>query len=377
MKVVFDDNRIKIRKDEGVVLVLDRGDGISPELYEIVRDQARELDIPFKLGALSCKKELTTEGINGLNQKIQNRGRFIAPLMEGFFQQLPDRGYDLIILHSGCVYDLEDFSKEITVRFSRVIVKDINEQNNRTLEQWREIFKNEVFNFSIDDISLYFSAPAVPYEWSNDFTLSLDIKQRQFVLTRIIKEGVRKVDIELKMRGRGKSDIANIEIEANSSRFKGSLKNDKTFIEPQWKLLSKDDTEIFNRHIEKYKRSEFVIYCPLCNRQHKFERPFYCSEQTGDILAGAFSEGVVILKSVEEHQSGLILFKENDNGIKFLSTDKEILEFEEMRFVFISKGSMQVYEVKCNDISLEIKEAVKIYRNLYELEKGKMYVWSG
>ncbi len=377
MKFIFDDNRRRIRKYEGVVLVLDKGDGISFELYEIVKNQAKELDIPFKLGALSYKEELTNKGIEGLTQKIQNRGRFIAPLMEGFFQQLPAQEYDLIILHSGCVYDLEDFSKEIDDRFHKVIIKDINKQTHLTLPQWMEIFKNnEVFNFSIDNIALYFLSPAVPYEWSDDFTLSLDVAQRRFVLTRIANEGVRRIDTELKTRGN--SDIVNIEIEVNGSRFNGRLKNDKIFIAPQWRLLSEEDTKIFKEHIEGYKSSNSVIPvidCPLCPQQHEFKMPFFC-DKSKDVWRTK-SEGMVILKSVAKHQSGLVLFQKEDNGIKFLSTEKEILEFEALRFVFVSKGSAQAYEVRCKDTSLEIKEAAKIYKNLYELEKDKRYVWSG
>lgn len=373
MKVDFKDNRIKIRKSEGVVLVLDKGDGISSELYEIVKNQAKELDIPFKLGALSCKKELTNEGIEDLNQRIQNRGRFIAPLMEDFFQQLPDKGYDLIILHSGCVYDLEDFSRDLTVRFSKVIIKDINEQTSLTLEQWREIFKNEVFNFSIKNVTLYFLSPVVPCEWSDDFTLSVDMAQRRFVLTRITKEGDRRIDTELKIRG--KSDIANIEIEVNGSRFKGRLKNDKTFIAPEWRLLSEEDTKIFREHIEEYKKSNFVIQCLLCGQKHKFEKPFFCDKSKDEWKVS--SEGKVIFNSMAGHQSRLILFQREDNGIKFLLTEKEILEFKDLRFVFMSKGSMKIYDVRCKDTSLEIREAVKVYKNLYELEKDKSYVWSG
>ena len=375
MKFIFDDNRRRIRKYEGVVLVLDKGDGISFELYEIVKNQAKELDIPFKLGALSYKEELTNKGIEGLTQRIQNRGRFIAPLMEGFFQQLPAKEYDLIILHSGCIYDLDDFSRELTVRFSKVIIKNINEQASLTLEQWMEIFKNEVFNFSIDNIALYFLSPAVPYEWSGDFTLSLDVAQRRFVLTRIAKECVRSIDTKLKTRGN--SDEVNIEIEVNGSKFNGRLKNDKIFIAPQWRVLSEEDTKIFKEHIEGYKSSNSVIPvidCPLCPQPHEFKMPFFCDKSKDKWRTK--SKDMVILTSVAKHQSGLVLFQKEDNDIKFLSTEKEILEFEALRFVFVSKGSAQVYEVRCKDTLLEIKEAAKIYKNLYKLEKDKRYVWS-
>lgn len=363
MKVIFESNRIKIRRSEGVVLVIDNN--IRSDIYEIVKNQATELDIPFKLGALSHKEELTGNDIECLDQKIKNRGKFITPLIEGFLQKLPDKGYDLIILHSGRIYDLGDFKAELASKFNKIITK----QDNYTLEEWREIFKSEIFNFFLDSVSVSLLSPAVPSEWDDDFSLSLNKIQKQFFLTRTLGKKKQKIDLNLKIRG--KSDAANIEIQVDNSKFKGMIKNDKGSIVPQWGSISKEDIEVFKEHHEAYKKSNFIIKCPLCKKAHRFEKPFCCNKQSGDISDILFGDKL-ILKSVCRYKSGFILFQYEDEKIKFLASEKEILEFENLRFVFVPKSNIQVYEVMCGESSLEIREAIKLYNNLYELEEGKI-----
>lgn len=374
MKVIFDNdgNIIKIR-GKGAVLVLDKGDSIYSDLCDTIRNQARELDVPFKLGAFSCKEELSN--VEGLDERIRGRGRFIAPLIEGFFQKLPDKEYDLIILHSGYVYDLRDFNNELSSKFGKIIIKDVNMNPSFTMEQWGNLLREEAFNFYIDNVSSSISSPSVPYEWDNNFfSLSLDVTQGRFVLTRITGETAGKIDIDLKIRG--KPAKANIEVIVNGSKFEGMLKNDEIFNTLSWRSLPNEDIEIFKRHLKKYKEykeSNFNLPCPVCREEHDFQKPFFCDRQEGgDALYDPFSQGRPILECVKGSQGEIILFQSEGDRIEFLLTERKILEFGALRFVFISKNPIHVYEVRCRDDSLEITEAVKIYNHLYELRENKV-----
>jgi hypothetical protein len=363
MKVTFEDKKIKIRRKEGIILVCDAD--VPTDFIEIVKNQTKEIDIPFKLGALSLKNELTIEEIYNLQQKTRNRGRFIAPLVEGFFQNLPDKEYDLVILHSGPVYDLSDFTKELSLKFNKIITQNLNE-HDLTTQDFNNFLKEEVFNFSINEILITFNSPSLPYEWESNSHLSLSFDaNRKPILKYTGTQNPPKLDINLKIRG--VSDETSIEVYVNGVKFKGKLKNDKTSASPAWKLLPHNDKEILKKHLEEYKRNNFETECPLCSIKHRFNKPFLC-ESSDDFLESIFSRGRFILKSLSSYQSGFILFQfDENNEVKYLSSERNIFEFNNLEFVFISTD--QIYKIKCKSSSLEIKEANKICNNLYELEE--------
>lgn len=374
MKVDFKDATIKIRRKEGVVLVIDSG--VPFDLFEIVKNQAMDMDIPFRIGALSHDKEIDKEikeinegDIQNLGQMLRNRGRFITPLIEGFFRQLADKEYDLILLHSGKVYDLDDYESELLSKFGRKVPVAVNEKK-RTDNEWITHFKSEtkIFNFSIGDIEISINS-AVPLEW-DDFNISIDTSKRQFILKKSTND--KKMDICLETRGRTKDADADVEVKVkvNDLTYPGKIKNGTNFIAPQWKPLVLNDEHIFRVHMEEYLKSNFNLECPLCHRKHTFEKPFFCSKQSGDILLGQLTQGALILKDLSSYQKGFVLFRADGNGVTYLTSEKEVLEFEDLRFIFVLNG--QVYEVTCRDRSLEIKEGDKIHSNLYELGKGNI-----
>jgi len=92
MKVDFEGARIKIRRKEGVVLVID----IYLDLFKIVKNQARiMMDIPFRIGALSQDKEINENAIQNLGQIIRNRGRFITPLITSHINRFGRFDFDM------------------------------------------------------------------------------------------------------------------------------------------------------------------------------------------------------------------------------------------------------------------------------------------
>ena len=358
MKVDFEGARIKIRRKEGVVLVID----IYLDLFKIVKNQARiMMDIPFRIGALSQDKEINENAIQNLGQIIRNRGRFITPLIEGFFKQLADKECDLILLHSGRIYDLDDYEAELSSKFGRILPKDVIENQNLTDAEWGTLLESEMFNFSIGDIELSINS-AVPLEWDSNFVVSLDTSKRQFILKKSTSTNDKKMDIYLGIRGMTKE--ADVEVKVKDLIYSGKVKNNTNFIAPEWKHLSSDDEQIFQIYLKEYKKKKFNMNCPECKTDHEFKKPFYCDKKSSGRI---FSRGTVILKGISSCQKGFVLFRIDGNKIKYLTSEKEGLEFEDLRFIFVL--NKQVYGVTCRDKSLEIKEGVEIHPNLYELGK--------
>ena len=290
-------------------------------------------------------------------------------LIEGFFQQLPDKKYALIVLHSGRIYDLDDFKIELSSKFERIIIKDINENQNLTTAEWRALFESEIFDFSIGDIELSLNF-AVPLEWDDNFEVSLDTSKRQFILKKSVSTNDKKVDIHLATRGMTKD--ADVEVKVNGLIYSGKVKNNTNFMAPQWKHLSSNDKHLFVMHLKEYKKSNFNVECPSCHKKHTFEKPFFCSEQSGDILLGQLTQGASILKDLSSCHKGFVLFRYDGKEIKYLTSEKEVLECEDLRFIFVSKNNNHPYDVKCGKDSLEIVEARKIHANLYELGEDRI-----
>ncbi len=363
MKVIFEGNKIKIRREEGVVLVIDSD--VPLYLYDIVRNLAIDMDIPFKLAVLSRSGEITDKNaIGNLKQLLRNRGRFITPLIENFFQQLPRKKYDLIILHSGRIYDLDDYENELSAMFREVLIQDINLTKNFTETDWIALFKSKIFNFSIRKLELFFNS-AIPYERDKDFSISLDTSKKQLIMTKTFDSKVR-LDIYLKTCG--KEEETNIQIKVNNIDHSIKIKNDKTFPNLNWKSLSEKDFSNFKLHLGNYKKSNFNnILCPKCNKEHKFEKPFFCSKQRPDILRGGFGLGTVILDDISNYYEGFVLFLNEANSVKYIVFSEDLLEFDDLRFIFISRSEKKVYEIKCGSDSLDITEGKQICNDLYEI----------
>lgn len=374
LRIFTENNTIKIRR-EGIFLCLDGSKADSPStanvlktLSNFIKIQCRNFDIPFKMGLLSWDKELEAPPSADFlsSNTISKRGRFITPLAEDMFSLLEEKAYDLIIVASDTIYDLEDWRNEISSRFNMIYERNLKDLEQKTQLQWEEEFLNTVFNFQIDKVALSFD-DSLPYSFPNDFRIK--IIGGKTILEKECKS--RLVDIELKTCGTRKE--ARFILDTCNSSVERHIENTL----PEVCLIDNefDDNQkgIFLSALEDYKRREPAHQCPLCQCKHKFSRAFICSQQKSSTQIFA-TESVIFreIESKRREDARYVVFHSVNGKVCWRVAEKPVICVNSNNLVVMpDEGSVSC--VKISD-RVEVIPCGELHRGLFSSPDGEIYV---
>lgn len=368
MRVCIENNIIRIRRN-GLFLCIDGNSwgNYWIWLYEFIKFQCEDFDIPFKIGLLSWDKEVEgfpNEVFLSLNN-IQKKGRFITPLVEGIFSKLREKDYDIIILSSDKIYDLNDWHDEISSKFNKEYRYNLRDFEQKTREQIEETLLSELFNFEINDVTLYFE-DGLCYEFPDGFLLK--IEKGKFVLTKNFKK--RHVEINLKTCGLKKDtkfvlEACNLKIE---SRIGNSL------VEPVYidKEFDQNKRKIFLNSIEEYMKKKFEHDCPLCKTKHMFSKAFMCDQQSSTRL---FSTECIIFNEIEAERrmdSKFVAFYHKNNRVYWGLLNQPVVYINNNEFI-VGPENGKIFYVRISD-KFDIFEFKEIHRGLYYYPDGVIYI---
>lgn len=364
--ILSTNNRIILKRNTGIVLILENFTKFQKSIYQYLKSISFKYNIPFKVGILSYPYEINDETFESISEELQNKEKFIAPIIDGFFVSLENKKYDLVIFNSKKIYDLDDFSEEISSKFNRIFIETIN--NNCEEQGIPEMISRKIFDFSFKQISITPLLPAVPVEWDDELTLDIENKKASLSLKKIGFDQTSKSEFLVVFRSHLKKIPVNVEIDSKITEIE--VECDTNFAQPLWKELTDDECEVFKIHIDNYLLENLSeLFCPLCNCRHKFDTAFLCKKQRGDILRGHLSTGRIIFKSIENNLEKNLLFQMYQNKVRVLAINKSMFEVEELNFIFNSKQGIW-YKIFCNDNSYQISSAKKIFSNLYQIDSN-------
>lgn len=370
MRVFCENKHIKIKRDKGIVLVLEDFTDVQQNIYKYFKSETNRLQIPLKVGLLGYPDEINEQNFENLCDKSKNKVKFIAPLIEEFFQKLKDKEYNLVIFFVDKIYDLNDFQEELSAKFDKVIIKKVENHFNP-----REIFTDSsenIFDLDLTGIKIYPLASAVPYEWDEELTA--DIEKNKIYLKLKDSNLRQALKLDLFVVFRSYHDKIPIKIETSLQEYQIEIECDTRFINPNWKELSQDESELFSNHIQKYLSGEKTkLFCPLCICEHYFHMAFVCKKQKGDILHGTFSTGKIIFKSIGNILTKNFLFQIRNDKVRFLPINRNVFEFEEMNFIF-ETHQKELYKIVGDKDSYKATPLLKIFsNNLYQLSKNEFF----
>lgn len=371
MKISLSGNQITITpREEGIILIIDGGNNkalaIVKAIYDEIQSQTKEYNISFKLGVLSYGNELFS--VSELDQlNMGKKGRFITPLVDGFFQDVKDKEFDLLILYSGMIYDYSDWEKFLFSKFNNVyppidVEKELKTKTHSDLSDLKDGLISKLFGRVIDEALINFDSQSVPCHFSENLLLQFDPDKRVFCLRYPkIKEDTLSKKVTIEIWARSYKDESSFMAQVGGAKFDGKIRNDK-FTQPVYKSLPHEDLEIFKNHMDVLQRAnntEIKTYCPLCQKDGTFYKPFFCQSKRRYILD--------LVDSLAKEKQKMFLFINRE--FKLLLSPREILEYEEGKFVFVGSEE-KVYEIKCIKNDFVVKELPRSFHSLYKMEDG-------
>ena len=342
------------------MLVLGGWDDRYNDLFDVVKKRAMQADLKLRFAALSIPDELRETDLSSIDGRMRNRGRFLALLVEGLFEHLPDKSYCLIVIHAGVIYDMNDFEQDLASKFISSLFIDLEETTVINNEGLRNSRLNELLQFTTGIVEISFSNDNMPIEWDDRLRLSFDSVRRQFSLMYKTDEKQDKLDFQVRTRS-VRAD-AKIEVYLDGKASSGVLKAERDFIKPAWRGFCEDSNEgqILLEHIAQLKKTDQPPYCPLCQREHRFSRPFYCNETQGDLLEGISSEGSMIIDSLKGLNARYVLIKKQEMRLGFIASARDILEFDDMTFIYVDIEEKSIFKVRYRQGTMELEKADRI-----------------
>jgi len=371
MKISVDNNNIIIRR-EGILWCLDPLiSDFQKGLYGFLKTQTSNFDISLKICLLGWQQELdefpTKKFITSNN--IQNRGRFITPVVECVFSNLNEKDYDLLIIYNDLPLDFDDWQDELNFKFNKIYLLNFKELKTKTQEQWENELRDLIFDFKIGEINLSFEN-CIPYEFPKEF--KLNINQKSLLLTN--KLDICKSNIELKIC----SGNRNIEIFMNHDDGKNTKLNFRNS-KPEPILFEnefgKDQAKLFVESVCDYKNENYVHECPLCQTKHEFTNAFICNKIKDS--KRLFANESIIFKEINDlmdSDSKNVLFKYMDGRIYWSIINKSVIPITNKNFIIIPEND-KIYYIQ--DINfLEFSEFEKIHKGLYYYKMDKnLYIF--
>ncbi len=369
MKIYVEDNIIKIRK-EGLFLCLDSRSysKLWEDLYDVIKTQCGKFDIPFKIGLLNWDEELQRipDELFILSNYISERGRFITPLVERVFPELDNKDYDLLLLSSEKIYDIEDWQDEIQSKFNKLFLMNPEDLDKKTRVQLEEQLFKTVFDFRIDKVALSME-DSICYDFSDGFEIKL--KEGKFIMTKDYDDQL--VDIHLKTCG--VTEDAVITVSTASLTVHVNINHTKFSVNPNFSKFDDEQTILFHNTIDNYKKGEIKHYCHRCKQNHDFAKAFVCNKHNK--LSPFTASEYIMFDNIETERKAdsryaIIYYK--DNGIYYKVIKEPVCYLKDGEFIAVADQG-NIYYIRIFD-KIKMVEFQEIYDKLYYSSDGDIYI---
>jgi hypothetical protein len=360
MKISYDDDQnIRIRLAEGIILVLGGWDNSYSKLCDAVEKRAKYASLTLRYAALGISGELGKTEFSSIQERMQDRCRFIAPLVEGLFGTLKDKDYCLIVVHAASILDINDFKQELESKFTSILIIDHKDINKDDLRNARI---NNLLQIASRNLELRFAADNVPIEWDDRLRLSLNSTNMQFSLKPRAEQKQDMLDFHVIVRGLEAE--SKVDVILDGTIFSRVFTAERHFKNQGWTWLEDDESGILHEHIEQVRGADKLPYCPLCKDKHPFSWPFFCEMAKND--QSLFGQGAMIIDSLRVPNARYVLIKSYGTKLGLIASAQEVVEFDDMAFLYVDIEGDNIFKVLCKQGTTKLEKANKIVDKLYQ-----------
>lgn len=273
MPVSQNNGTFQIRRQGLVVCVSATGMGPRAQTAcEFLALQARDKDVPFKLCLPGWPEELEEFPDESFlrSNRIGERGRFITPVVEGFFSQLPAGEFDLFVLSEP--EDYCDWEELLNVVFNQVHLLPEERLSGTTAEM-----ENRLALLTrgrpLERVELSFSL-GIPWMFPADWKVGLG--EESLMLSTETRSA--RLDFEVKACGPERNVAFSLSFMDTSHVME---------VETLWPqelpfsgVLKAEESRFMEEALRGFRSGSREHHCPRCGEKHCFPNTFRCDKST-------------------------------------------------------------------------------------------------